>query len=266
MKEKARQHYVPQFYLKLFSTEKNGNCVYCYDKENKRAFKTNVKALCSEIGFYENANKPNKPIEEAFSIQEGECSRIFRKVIGAEDMRVLTQVELAEFLGFLVLFKQRTRKRRDIVSQARKIWLDDVNSKFTDWKVVPKIDNWEQNEHLLSMVDFYEEETKQLLKNNWVLVVNKTKTPFWTSDDPIVQQFIRSDKRFSQPYMKFNFVLTPRILIFSEPLIGNNIRLFKTEITDESMVNDTNYRLTFRNAYRFVVSSEAFPEKPAVKN
>jgi hypothetical protein len=180
-------------------------------------------------------------------------------------MRVLTQVELAEFLGFLVIFKQRTRKRRDIVSQARRIWLDDVNSKFTDWKVVPSIDNWEQNEHLLSMVDFHEEETKQLFKNNWVLVVNKTKTPFWTSDDPIVQQFIRNDKRFSQPYMKFNFILTPCILIFSEPLIGNNIQLFKTEITDENMVNGTNYRLTFRNAWRFVVSSEAFPEDPAAK-
>ena len=265
MKEKARQHYVPQFYLKLFSTEKTGSYVYCFDKENKRAFKTNVKALCSEIGFYENANKPNKPIEDAFSIQEGECSRIFRKIIGTEDMRTLTEIELAKFLGFLVILKQRTRKRRDIVSQARKIWMDNVNSKFSDWKIVPNTDNWEQNEHLSSMVDHNEEETKQLFKNNWVLVVNKTKKPFWTSDDPTVQQLIQTDKRFSQPYMKFNFVLSPSILIFSEPLIGTNVRLFKSEITDESMVNGTNYRLTFRNAYRFVVSNEAFPENSELK-
>ena len=255
-KEKVKQHYVPQFYLKLFSQEKNGNHVYCYDKEKKKPFRTNVRRLCYEIGFYEVANMPNKPIEEAFSIQERECSRIFRKIINAEDMRILTETELAEFLGFLVIFKQRTKKRREIVTKAREIWLDRINSQFSDWEVVPDSGNWKQVDHLLSMIDLLEEETRMLFKNSWVMVVNQTKNPFWTSDDPLIQQYIGSDKRFSEPYVKYYFPLTPRLLIFSEPLIGNVVKLYKMITTNEVLVNNTNYRLTLKNALRFVISKE----------
>ena len=255
VKEKVRQHYVPQFYLKFFSPIKNGNYVYCFDKKSKKSFKTNVRRLCYEIGFYEVANKPRKPIEGAFNNQETECSKIFKKVINTEDMRVLTMAELAEFLGFLVVFKQRTKKRREIVTQARKIWLDKVNSQFSDWEVVMNSDNWQQTDHLFSMVDLREEEMKQLLKNNWILVVNQTKIPFLTSDDPLIQQLISRDKRFSEPYVKYYFPLTPQILIFSEPLIGNNVRCQKVVTTDENIVKSANC-LTYKNALRFVISKD----------
>jgi hypothetical protein len=118
--DKAKQHYVPQFYLKLFSPEKDGEYVYCYDKENRKAFRTNVRQVCFEIGFNEDAKKPIKPIEDAFSLFERECSKIFWKVINAQDLHVLNIKEFADFVVFLLLFKQRTKKRREIVSFARK--------------------------------------------------------------------------------------------------------------------------------------------------
>lgn len=254
-KEKIKQHYVPQFYLRPFSSEEKGNCIYCYDKMNKKAFKTSVRQVCYENGFYQDKTKPSKPIEDAFSIYEKECSTLFGKVINAEDLHILTEVELAEFIGFLLLFKQRTKKRREIVSQARKIWVDKINSQFSDWQIVPNSDNWQQADHLLSMVDLFEEEARQLFKNNWVLVVNQTTITFWTSDDPLIQQLVSNDKRFSEPYVKYYFPLTPRILVFSEPFIGNYVRLYKVITTSEAAINNTN-RLTLKNAHRFVISKE----------
>jgi len=73
-------------------------------------------------------------------------------------------------------------------------------------------------------------------------------------------------KRSNHPYIKYYFPLTPRLLIFSEPLIGNEVRLFKTEVKDEKMISNTNYRLIFRNAFRFVVSSENFPDKSRIES
>ena len=256
IKNKIKQHYIPQFYLRLFSPKEKGHYVYCYDKATKKSFRTSTRQVCYENGFYEDKNKPIKPIEDAFSICEKESSALFRKVIKAEDLRVFTAIELAMFLGFLLLFKQRTKKRRGIVAQARKIWLDRVNSQFSDWKIAPKSSNWQQADHLLSMVDLLEEETRQLFENNWVLLVNQTKTPFWTSDDPLVQQLISNDVRFKEPYVKYYFPLSPHLLIFSEPLTGNYLRLYKAVTADEDAVNNTNHRLTLRNAHRFVISPE----------
>jgi len=163
--------------------------------------------------------------------------------------------ELAEFLGFLVIFKQRTKKRREIVSQVVITRWDEINSKLSDWRVVPKSENWRQEEHLCSMVNLRKTEIEQLFKNNWILVVNQTKIPFWTSDDPLIQQLISRDKRFGEPYVKYYFPLTPQILIFSEPLIANDVRCHKIATTNEDVVKRTNC-LTLENALRFVISRE----------
>jgi len=252
---KRKQHYIPQFYLKLFSPKKDGNYVYCYDKKNKRSFRTNVSQVCFEIGFYEDAKKLNKPIEDAFSLFERECSKVFAKIITAEDLHVLSIKEFSDFVVFMLLFKQRTKKRREIVSVARKKWLDSINSQLTDWMVVPTADNSEQSDHLWSMVGTFQDELTLILKNDWQLVINKTKVPFWASDDPLLQQLVQNDKRFNEPYVKNYFPLTTSLLVHSQPLISNYVNVTNIATTDESMVNNLN-RLTWNNAQRFVISKE----------
>jgi hypothetical protein len=258
-KERAKQHYVPQFYLRLFSPEEKGDCVYCYDKANKKSFRSSTRQICFENGFYEDKNKTNKPIEKAFSICEKECRVLLSKIVRAEDLSVLNTKEFADFLAFLLLFKQRTRKRRDIVGYARKIWVERINSRFSDWKVVPKSNNWQQSDHLLSMVDTFEPEIESLCRNNWGLLVNQTKIPFWTSDDPLVQQLVRNDERFGEPYVKNYFPLNPSMLVHSEPVIGNDVEVLRAAVTSELVINNIN-RLTLKNAHRFVISRDnSFP-------
>jgi len=252
-KENVKQHYVPQFYLRLFSSNAKGNSVFCYDKKTTKTFKIKIKKICYENGFYENENKKKKPIEDAFSFADKEASRLFNKVIDAEDLSVLNMNELSSLICCLLLLKQRTRKRRNIVRVAREEWLENINRKFSDWKIVPTSENWEQSEHLLSIIETQKEELKRLCKNNWMLILNKTKIPFWTSDDPLIQQLVNNDKRFNEPYVLNYFPLTPNILMLSQPLFSRNIRFFKTEVTDENIINHCN-RLTVKNANRFVIS------------
>ena len=247
-------------FTRALSPEKDGDYVFCYDKKNQKSFRTNVSQVCFEVGFYEDAKKPKKPIEDSFSLFERECSKVFGKVIDAQDLHVLDTKEFADFVVFMLLFKQRTQKRRQIVSFARKLWLDKMNSQLinnqiTDWKVVSSADNPEQSDHLWSIVETYKEEIAVMLKNDWQLVVNKTKIPFWTSDDPLRQSIVRNDKRFKGPYIKNYFPLTSSLVVHSQPLIGDWVSVSKAFVTDESAVSFVN-RLTWDNAQRYVISKE----------
>jgi len=103
-------------------------------------------------------------------------------------------------------------------------------------------------------IETTKEELKMLCKNNWELIINKTKIPFFASDDPLIRQLVYNDKRFGKPYVKNYFPLTPRMLMHSEPLVSsNNIRLYKIEIASENVIKNLN-RLTLKNSLRFVIS------------
>ena len=253
VRKKQKQHYVPQFYLKHFSPEEDGSYVYCYDKEKRISFTASTRDICQEISFYDSKYS-EKSVEGAFAIGERYCSTVLGKVVDANDLSVLSMEEFAGLLGFLLLLKQRTRKRRDIVGLARMIWMDKINEQFTDWKIVPESDDWQRKDHLSSMVDLHEEEGKRLFRNNWVLIINNTSIPFWTSDDPLVQQLVTADKRFKGSYLRNYCPITPKMLMFSEPLLSGNVKLMKISISDESIVTSLN-KLTFNNAYRFVISN-----------
>jgi hypothetical protein len=182
------------------------------------------------------------------------------KIINAEDLHVLGIEKFENFVEFMLLFKQRTKKRREIVSYARNIWLEKknsqlINNQITDWKVVSTADNPEQSDHLWSIIDTHKEEIALMLKNDWQLIINKTNIPFLTSDDPLLQQFVKNDPSFEEPYVKNYFVLTPTLLVHSQPLIGNYVNLTRATVTEEDLVRNVN-RLTWNNAQRFVISKE----------
>jgi hypothetical protein len=121
--------------------------------------------------------------------------------------------------------------------------------------VVPTADNPEQSDHLWSMIETYEDEMRLILKNDWQLIINKTNVPFLTSDDPLLQQLVKNDPLFKEPYLKNYFALTPTLLVHSKPLVGNYVNLTRATVTDEDLVHNVN-RLTWNNAQRFVISKE----------
>lgn len=253
-KKKEKQHYVPQFYLRKFLTEEDGRYVYCYDKINNKSFTTSIRNICQEINFY-SSKRGVKSLENTWGQSENYWSPLFKKLIDAEDLTVLDMEEFAGLLGFLLLIKQRTRKRRYIISYARSLWIKKINEQLTDWKIVPASHDWERADHLLTMIDLQEDEAKIIFPNNWELIINNTQIPFWTSDDPLVQQLVTTDKRFKESYVKNYFPITPKMLMHSEPLLSRYVKLLKIYIADENIITNLN-RLTFNNAYRFLISND----------
>lgn len=240
-KTNTRQHYVPQFYLRYFSF-KNSDSVFCYDKINKKSFTTNIRDICHEINFY-SPKQDEESLEKAFSECESYWNFLFKKAIDSEDLSVLNTEEFGGLLTFLVLQKQRTVKRRKIVSSARKFWINKINEEFTDWKIVPPID-LERTDHLSSMIELYPEEMEIVFKNNWELIINNTQIPFLTSDDPLIQQLVKNDKRFVDPYIKNYFPITPKLLMVSEPLLSQGVYITKESISEKNIVDQVYLCLT----------------------
>lgn len=254
--KKTRQHYVPQFYLKYFAIGNSDN-VFCYDKINKKSFQTNSRDICCEINFY-SPKQAEESLEKVFSECESYWNFLFKKVIESEDLSILNTEEFAGLLIFLVLQKQRTMKRRKLVSSARKFQISKINEKFTDWKIVPSTD-LERIDHLLSMIELYTEDMNNVFKNNWELIINNSQVPFFTSDDPLIQQLVKNAKRFRNSYVKNYFPITPKLLIVSEPLTSQGVYITKESISDKNTITKFN-QLTFNNAFRFIILNNNFTD------
>ena len=104
------------------------------------------------------------------------------------------------------------------------------------------------------MINLQEEDGMKIFPNNWELIISKSHIPFWTSDDPLVQQLVTTNQRFKDPYVKNYFPITPKFLMHSEHLSSRFFRPFKTDVSDIDKITILN-RLTYKNAYGFVISN-----------
>ena len=75
------QHYVPQFLLKNFTIGKKLQ-VWVFDKQTGKIFKSHVKNVASENGFYNFTIKGNEyTIEPSLSDVETHASKIVKGII-----------------------------------------------------------------------------------------------------------------------------------------------------------------------------------------
>ena len=67
-----RQHYVPQFYLKLFTDQ--DSFLYCYNKNSEKKFKARAKDVCCEEHYYE-VSVPNSEIYRSKFLLENDIEK-----------------------------------------------------------------------------------------------------------------------------------------------------------------------------------------------
>ena len=85
-----KQHYVPQFYLRNFTSDDNK--LWVFDREKKEYYHSAPKDICFEKFLYETPWEDANPklgkyvlenqIEDYFAEKEGEYSSLLRKIIG----------------------------------------------------------------------------------------------------------------------------------------------------------------------------------------
>ena len=76
-----QHHYVPRFLLKHFTRGKNPQ-IFVYDKSNDNQFRTNIKNIATENGFYDlEVDEGILTLEPGLAHIEGNTSGILQKIL-----------------------------------------------------------------------------------------------------------------------------------------------------------------------------------------
>jgi len=200
------QHYIPRFYLKQFSKEKNGEYyVWCYNLKSSKVFKANISKVCKENWFYDKHNV----FENVLSVIEDQHSKIY-KFIRDNPIYPLTELEKRIIMEFIYLTHARTRKAREgVLNVNEDVQYDEkfrnkFQNKFPGKNIEEELESIKQTIQLANIfgieIPEYEydpktEETmEKLMSYDYYILMNNTGIEFYTSDHPI-SHFDKSDKQ-----------------------------------------------------------------------
>lgn len=263
MAENKKQHYVPKFYLKLFSINQLNSHIKIFVKlSNKIISQGDLKNQAYENYFYGKDTE----IEKGFSVIEGEVSRIVSEII---EFKSIPKPETEDYISlwlFTFLQESRTKFSADETNEMIDKTLKTIfkhDNRFKD-----KIDDLEfgfENSALLNLDTLIDVigVTRDL---KCKLIINKTKKPFLTSDNPIVRynQFLEKRKH---PYGKCGlankglqvfYPLSPElaIIFYDDKVykIGFRKRNY-VEILNEKDIDNLNL-LQFLNSDKVIYANE----------
>ncbi|MBW3001871.1 DUF4238 domain-containing protein [Candidatus Woesearchaeota archaeon] len=241
-----KQHYVPQLYLKGFSTQRNKEkYLFVYNKENKKCFQANIRKIACENYFYDIDE--TQITEKIFSKIESEFNIPLQKLIQAEDLDKLNESDKKVLSYFIAAQLFRTKQFRLTYKQICDGLFDKIGkSQLADFKEgqVTLTEDSLKRLHISSIFSFIEDISKIIQTElSWKLCINNTKMPFWTSDNPIVfYNELESDPFVSNMGLKckgfqLHFPLSHRLLLI---LLDPNTRI--RDLSKSKTIKDPNYR------------------------
>jgi len=280
-----RQHYVPVFYLNGFANANKK--IFVYDKAEDKVFETSVENIACEHLFYDSniliSDFPEEQyIEKAYSYIESEFAPFFLGFINkieSEEKFEISNEEKDTISTFLALQIERTREHREILMQFSCSMKDKLNERgITDEQLLKigfDFNNFDPKEfHLNSILNGHMREnlSEALKKHIWILVVNNTDTPFYTSDNPIVKNANIIDdyvsySGFASKGIEIIFPLNSRYLLtlcereyFKDLEVLENKMLHSSDVEHISYYNSLEVTGSYRQVYSSVKDFEIITE------
>lgn len=233
MSRAKKQHYVPQSYLRGFAED--GEHLFVFDKSTKTSFGTSVSRIASEKYFYDLSE--SQSIEEGLAKLDGVYpywrDSIVKTVKNGKRITLEHQAKLAFFIAMQV---RRTRWFRNfnisIAKQVEEV-LGKMSQRFHAKFGVPLKPDASLSEYLApdkeemaklaqiqSMRSFSTMHSlaQILVHHIWIVGVNETTQPFYTSDNPVVirphkQHPIRSYSGLESEGIEIAFPLNSRYIL-----------------------------------------------------
>jgi ribosomal protein S17E len=191
MEEKVKiQHYVPRTYLKNFSSFNGGEYyIWVFDKLTEKVFQTNIKNIAFEEEFYNKVSE-EQTTEKTLRDIETKFDIVAQKLISVKDLDMLIGEEkdvLAEFIAYQMIRTKGVREEiKDIPKQLLEKYGDNMNSNFKEQVVdsMTKDSLRKMQNNIIGNIEVFKKRIKNL---KWIVSINKTKFPFWTSDNPVIE-------------------------------------------------------------------------------
>jgi hypothetical protein len=210
----ARQHYVPQFYLKNFSISNREDFIYAY-KRNKEIFDTKIKniAVTKDIYTYKHEKiGKSDVIEKIFAEMEYKTSTIIKKLIETNNPKLTEdeKTDMAFFISRLYLSNLSTEtKIKNFIIEANELLMDRiVKNRRLFKKYLKKLGikmKWRNNTNeykKIALEKISEEFSKKeyffltilecipklvpiIINKNWYILESSSPRIFVTSDNPV---------------------------------------------------------------------------------
>jgi hypothetical protein len=230
---------VPRCYLARFC--KDGQRLYAFDKSSRKSFLTSMMNVAQERYFYdmpEDLVAKTCPgleidvqfVEKSFSRMESVANTLLGEVLAGVDRDgIITRPQRLSLAPYIVLQCLRTRLQRDVILEMKEKFMQaiadaHVRKQFPDVPEdqYPRI---EYNQQLLPIVhaqQFYDEDAVVQLsviinQHIWLVGINRTVQPFYTSDHPVAKK-----ANLHHPGRSFNGLRSPGIEI-AFPLSSRHI-------------------------------------------
>jgi hypothetical protein len=209
MSDPKLHHYVPQFYLERF-TNSNGR-FWVFDKKLNRKFCSSPKSLAAETQFYytsELAGTKHTPlfVEKQFSALESNIAQITSDWLNrlnnckGRDQLKMPAFERNEMALFVALQYLRTAESRSFL----KIFAEDSGAVSEDEL---------KNIHARLIFDskLVQNISDRIKQSVWIFGKNKTRRPFFTSDNPVT--FMKRSNKDRKMWLKLPGILSPETCI-----------------------------------------------------
>jgi hypothetical protein len=201
MTEYKNQHYIPQFYLRHFSSDGVG--VYRYSLKNDITERSNIEKTCSSFWFYAPSSIASE-IESVLSPLEAQHAGIIQEILDTRSLGVVSpwskdpQHSFEKYLrlcNFILLTSTRTKlakseaeavanfvfdSMKPYLKQSEKVRARGITPGFIDGLRVSR-DTANLEGMLGAMVG-----TPLISDLAVAVLINKTKNPFITSDSPTI--------------------------------------------------------------------------------
>lgn len=216
MPQKKKQHYVPKFYMRLFSNDKKTFAVYNLAK--KEIFcPVPYDSQCYKDYFYGK----NGVMENLLSDMETEWAGVIKKAL---NKKFLSNDDLMSLKKFALYQRQRTlaeeahnvQARKEIMIVQAKMYLENKGIKYND-EIVEEFCNKYANENMApeEVLQFSNEYLNEILDLKVVVIEYKTKQELFSSDAPVV-----SINPFHQPSIGYGcmglimlFPISPHMIV-----------------------------------------------------
>jgi hypothetical protein len=191
--DKKNQHYIPKFYLRYFSYEGNQKQIGVHNYKSDFTFPTAKLKTQGSKNFYYGEDGI---VEDLLSEIEGKLSNTIKLIRESETLPSKESNDHYNLLHFIALTHLRNPLsiNHSIQSMAHlKSQLKQLHPEHETDHLVPQTSHEEAIDMALSTIRFV---AKNMLDLDFKLLKNETKTPFITSDFPIVKynQFLEQKK------------------------------------------------------------------------
>jgi hypothetical protein len=217
-----KSHYNPRGYLKNFCHGKKKDKLFVYDKTSDKSWITNIGNVACEKGFY---NFPElrgigidtefiehhfaKKIEPPFYKQIEHIVDMFKRTpqVDYYKTKIFEENQKKQLSLFIVYQLLRTKEYRQYLTQLHELVVNEAVNQGNDDEVI--LEMTKEQSQLLHIAAITDNEVVQLLayilcNYIWVIGVNNSDIPLYTSDNPVVisPQEITETSSFEQLLVK----------------------------------------------------------------